>query len=664
MNPIQIAQAANNGIISCSGSDCSICSLLETTGSVFNYLLAISFAAAVLVLVTAGIFYIFTTGRKRYLEKAKAYAGSGIIGFIMILVGWIIIHTLFSVSGYKNAGNWWQFRCETEYAADTPELENPGTLNTYSDIPNFIASGDRRGIIKKSVSEAVFLNQIRKLKEGERLTFYLPAKKNRGNKEETLVPFLAGVKTKSGISIDPDSQAEILTGLINGISDGSVSLLGSGGSILSSSASDQLIKSLVTGLINSLSSSATGNKLDLFSSLDSLSGPNLTNAIKKVSAALKESIAENPPDTSTVLGKAISNVVKTALGSLDKIAVERSDSKTAGSGDRAGEQEPKTAKKDWSVTNPVPIQKDTLKKNPNPDNKNLPSAQGENPVGPVDDLDKIKDKDKDDTKMCDYSKATNPAEEALIRIECKDELRYNMIHRFVKKISNTDFQGGFCEGCGEIAVNFNFPRELLDQLIMHESTHSGQFCLNIIDNESDPARVEREACANQMGSLCREKHDENEGKGTDDYLMQEITCAGEKGKDGKPILCRQKPHIAFKEIPAGTQDEEVRGYFSRWHVDVSPSGDLKCEAYDWPVQYALSYGDTTMGPYHYGAHHCGENRVLGLKKNENEEVKTIVKSQEQCKSTSRPNLPKAKECEKSGAPPIEIDAAASASPGM
>ena len=87
---------------------------------------------------------------------------------------------------------------------------------------------------------------------------------------------------------------------------------------------------------------------------------------------------------------------------------------------------------------------------------------------------------------------------------------------------------------------------------------------------------------------------------------------------------------------------------------------MKCEAYDWPVKYALGphqgQQDTTMGPYHYGAHKCGEQRVLGLKNEENETVKTIVKSQESCKSKARPNLPKAMECEESGGGPIEIDA--------
>jgi hypothetical protein len=71
-----------------------------------------------------------------------------------------------------------------------------------------------------------------------------------------------------------------------------------------------------------------------------------------------------------------------------------------------------------------------------------------------------------------------------------------------------------------------------------------------------------------------------------------------------------------------------------------------------------------MGPYHYGAHACGEQRVLGLKKNENEDVKTVVKSQEQCKSKARPNLPKAMECEESGSSPIEIDSTPKSPPGM
>lgn len=641
MSLIKITQAAGESIVSCSGSDCTVCSVLESVSRIYNVLTGLSFAAAVLFLTFAGLVFVFGIGQRAYFQKAKIYARNVIAGFIFVLVGWIAIHAVLYSTGYQNAGSWWQFSCETESVAVSQEIEDPAKANAYSNVADFIASGNRQGVIKEPIKSAILINSFKSLKEGEKLTFYLPAKKS-GGEQEILVPFLAGSKSNGVFKLDEETLS-LLTTLINNVRSGDLSLLSTDGSGLTRTQSNNLINALVSVLSQSILGSGSSSGLNLFGS-----STNVDDAIK----ALSKELAKYESD-GTTMGNAISAMTNKALENSEVIIAKSDKSSKTSSGDRSDT----TSKEDkWKNT-----QTDVLKKNK--DYNNLPSTQGENPVGPKDNVDKIKDKSRDDSKICDYSKATNPAEEALIRIECKDELRYNMIHRFVKVIHNTDFQGGFTEKCGEIAVNFTFPRELLDQIIMHEATHAGQFCLGLIDM-SNPAKVEREACANQMGSLCREKHDENEGKGTDDYLMQEITCAGDKGKDGKPILCRQKPHITYKEVPAGTQDEEVRGYMSRWMTSVSPSGDLKCEAYDWPVKYALSYGDTTMGPYHYGAHACGENRVLGLKKNENEDVKTIVKSQEQCQSKARPNLPKAMECEESGGAPIEIDSSPKSPPGM
>lgn len=650
MNLIQIAQAAEGSLVSCTGGDCGVCGVLQTFSNIYNYFLGISFAVAVLILVTAGYFYIFTTGRKRYLQKAKIFAKNGIIGFVLILVGWVVIHTLFYLSGYQN-DSWWQFSCESESAVTADyQAGSLKSINAYANIADFIASGNTQGIIREPVSEAVFQNQIKQLKTGETLTFYLPAKKNSGSQEEILVPFLAGYKSGSGLKMD-SKTISLLTNLIKSISGNNISLLGSAGSILSNPTA--LINKLITALMPSL---AQGSGLNL-------SGANLDKAIETLSGAVAgfKSDGTAMGDLTAAMTNKVMEVKKEATNDSG-IVIAKNEEKTASSGDRSDTKGYDSDK--WKNTQ----NQDNLKQNQ--DYKNLPSTQGENPVGPKDNIDQIKDKSKDDQKMCDYSKATNPVEEALIRIECKDELRYNMIHRFVKKISNTDFQGGFCEGCGEIAVNFSFPRELLDQLIIHESTHAGQFCLGLIDM-SQPAKVEREACANQMGSLCKDKHDENGGIGTDDYVMQEITCSG--GKDdqtGKIKGCRQKPHIEYRGGDGGKGQEEIRGYLSRWTTMVNPSGDLKCEAYDWPVKYALGpHGpqqqrDTTMGPYHYGAHVCGEQRVLGLKQEENEDVKKIVKSQEDCKSKARPNLPKAMECEQSGGGPIEIDSSKKSPGGM
>ena len=65
--------AAGSGVVSCSGGDCTVCSILETVSQIINFLMGVSAAAAILVLVIAGFVYIFATGHKRYLEKAHVF---------------------------------------------------------------------------------------------------------------------------------------------------------------------------------------------------------------------------------------------------------------------------------------------------------------------------------------------------------------------------------------------------------------------------------------------------------------------------------------------------------------------------------------------------------------------------------------------------------------
>jgi len=689
MDIFNIVRAAESSVVSCTGGDCGVCSALETASNIYNFILGLAFAAAFLVLVAAGLVYIFTTGRQRYLAKAKIFARNGILGFILLLASWLAIQTLFLASGYKNAGSWWQFRCESGSAtAESPWENYPvgslSSLKTYPSLAGFIVSGDEKGIINQSVAPGSMASQLENLKEGEELTFYLPARKNYGDHAEIKIPFLAGYKSDGQFQIDSQRTIDLLQYLLqsfesdNNSGTGSdVSLLNSSGSTLSEEEMDRLINQLAIEVLSSVGELNLNGNFNVDQEIEL--------ATKRLNELMRE-IENNNIDISDITKSPSEEVMENLVNDLtenaggvvvqkgetdaDNYNSNRSNPLSSGNGDRSlvdsnGDRAGTSSNGDRSANDNLwkNTQNQNRNQNQNSAYRNLPSSQGENPVGPTDNLDKIRDKDKDDSKSCDYSQATNPVEEALIRIECKDQLRYNMIHRFVKVIQNTSFQGGFTESCGKIAVNFSFPRQLLDQLIMHEATHAGQFCLGLIDM-SQPSKVEREACANQMGSLCHEKHDENGGKGTEDYLMQEITCAGEKGKDGKGIACRQKPHIEYRTSSAGSGDEEVRGYFSRWEELANPSGDLKCEAYDWPVKYALSYGDTTMGPYHYGAHACGEQRVLGLKEEENNDVKEIVKSQKECQSKARPNLPKAKECENSGASPIEIDSTPVSPPGM
>ncbi len=214
---------------------------------------------------------------------------------------------------------------------------------------------------------------------------------------------------------------------------------------------------------------------------------------------------------------------------------------------------------------------------------------------------------------------------ALKRIHDTDPLRYEMIFRYVSTIAPTSFSGGLCYGCGYEEVNYGLPVKMLDQVIVHESTHSGHFCWGMSETT---AEVERIAVGNEIGSLERSKKDDK-GRNVND--MQEFT--------------RQSKEITYESSPA-------RGYLSRFMPEDNPKGDLIAEDYHWAISYALSYGDNTKGPNHHGWPQKGY--LLGLKDSEQQIVDKIIKNMESfpCRSKPPSDLPEIPACK--DAPEIKL----------
>jgi|GEM_PF-6804097 len=102
----------NESLTTCGGLDCNICSLLATVSKTISYLLIISAALAVFLVVISGFLYIGSFGGKFLLEKAKRYFRLVVLGFFIILVSWITINTILWLSGF-GGGKWWNFECDS-----------------------------------------------------------------------------------------------------------------------------------------------------------------------------------------------------------------------------------------------------------------------------------------------------------------------------------------------------------------------------------------------------------------------------------------------------------------------------------------------------------------------------------------------------------------------
>jgi len=145
--------------------DCNLCSLLETISQVFNWLLAISAAVAVLFLVVSGFLYLGSSGKKALFLSAKQYTKSVILGFAIVLLSWLVIQSSLAAIG-SNTGEWWSFKCDLGQ-------NGLGEMTTESLISSVNNSGEISGVISTE-TKAVDLNRLYdNLPEEELLVFSL-----------------------------------------------------------------------------------------------------------------------------------------------------------------------------------------------------------------------------------------------------------------------------------------------------------------------------------------------------------------------------------------------------------------------------------------------------------------------------------------------------------
>lgn len=175
-----------SSLLSCQGSNCNICSLLETISNAYNFLLGISFAVAALFAVIIGFLYLTNSLGKKNFKKSFYALRNALLGLALILTGWLIINVSVWFAGFKNAGSWWQFHCEVadseqpaenlaKYSSFQPKSPY-ANLKTFTSLADFIKSSEQRGRLTGLSSVTVFLNQIQTLPPDKSLTFLAPAR--------------------------------------------------------------------------------------------------------------------------------------------------------------------------------------------------------------------------------------------------------------------------------------------------------------------------------------------------------------------------------------------------------------------------------------------------------------------------------------------------------
>jgi hypothetical protein len=83
-----------SGLVTCSGPDCNFCSLVSMVNVLTDWLFGFLVLAAVLVLMIAGFKLVVSSGNPGAMSDAKSMATNVIIGFVLVMAGWLIVDTI------------------------------------------------------------------------------------------------------------------------------------------------------------------------------------------------------------------------------------------------------------------------------------------------------------------------------------------------------------------------------------------------------------------------------------------------------------------------------------------------------------------------------------------------------------------------------------------
>lgn len=127
-----LALSASAQLVPCGlngAADCTLCHLVLGFKNIYDYLLYIVLLpATILVIVIAGIMYMVSSGNKGMIDKAKSALTYAITAMVLALVAWLIINATLNALGFKNAGNWYNFTCDTEQTKGPTGGTGGGTL--------------------------------------------------------------------------------------------------------------------------------------------------------------------------------------------------------------------------------------------------------------------------------------------------------------------------------------------------------------------------------------------------------------------------------------------------------------------------------------------------------------------------------------------------------
>jgi Type IV secretion system pilin len=136
-----LAQQATSSFVTCSGTNCSACNLVEMVNAIIVWLFGIIFLIFATLMVVAGFGLVTSGGNQAALSAAKSKFTNAIIGLLIVMAAWLLVDTVMrqlvkgdgnlgeTGAGFKGFGPWSEVQClqQTKTILPNPQLSAAAT---------------------------------------------------------------------------------------------------------------------------------------------------------------------------------------------------------------------------------------------------------------------------------------------------------------------------------------------------------------------------------------------------------------------------------------------------------------------------------------------------------------------------------------------------------
>jgi type IV secretion system pilin len=122
-----VDETGGNGLVPCTGFDCSMCSLFELIKNIINFLTKVIFALATAFIVWGAIEIMTAGGSETRITSGRERITTAIFGIAITLGAWLLIGTILQVlTGSSSKLPWNEIECSSEPISFKPILKADG----------------------------------------------------------------------------------------------------------------------------------------------------------------------------------------------------------------------------------------------------------------------------------------------------------------------------------------------------------------------------------------------------------------------------------------------------------------------------------------------------------------------------------------------------------